>query len=326
MSAFRTTSFAAFAAAAAMLSTAPALAQDWPNKPVKVVVPFAAGGATDRLGRLVSDHLSKVFRQQFYVENRVGGGGALGSGQVARVEPDGYTLLIGGYGQHVLGPAANPNIGYDPVGDFTHIAMIGGESFALSAHASVGVKSFKELVALSQASTQPLNVGSPGTGTLGEWVVEVFRRRRVFNINHIPYRGGGPLLTDFIGHHVPVAMTTVFPILPHVAAGTLTPLAVTSTERIPSLKDVPTFTELGHAEASGAIWFWMAGPKNLPMPIVDKLSEEIRRFIKTPEVRQHFEQGALLAMDADVPRLNAFVAEELRRWTAFAEETGLRQK
>ena len=147
-------------------------AQDWPNRPVRVVVPFGAGGAADRLGRIAADHLSKAFKQQFYIENRVGAGGAVASKDIARADADGYTLLIGGSGPHIMGPAENPNIGYDPVGDFTHIAMIGGESFALSAQASLGVKSFKELIALSNSKPEPINCGTPGAGSLGQLMVE----------------------------------------------------------------------------------------------------------------------------------------------------------
>ena len=311
--------------AAASAASVPCVAQDWPNKPVKVIVPFAAGGATDRLGRLVADHLSKSLKQQFYVENRAGGGGALGSSQAARAEPDGYTLLIAGYGPHVMGPAENPNIGYDPVGDFSHIAMVGGESFALSAHASLGPRSFKDLIALSKSRPEPINCGSPGTGSLGQLLVELMVRRKIANLNHVPYRGGAPLLTDFFGNHVPVAATPALPIVQHAATGTVVPLAVTATQRIPVLKDVPTFAELGFPEMSGAIWFWLSGPKNLPPAVVARLNQEVRRFTAAPETRRQFEQGALLSMDADVPTLTRFIADELKRWTGFVEEFGLRK-
>jgi tripartite-type tricarboxylate transporter receptor subunit TctC len=311
--------------AASGLFAGPTMAQDWPTKPVRVVVPFGAGGAADRLGRLAADHLTKAFKQQFYIENRVGAGGAVASTQVARAEADGYTLLIGGSGPHIMGPAENPNIGYDPVGDFTHIAMIGGESFALSAQASLGVKSFKELIALSKSRAEPLNCGSPGAGSLGQLMVEQMRLRNIANLNHVPYRGGAPLLTDFFGNHIPVAATPILPILQHAAAGTVVPLGVTSTERIPLLKDVPTFAELGFPEMNGAIWFWLAGPKNLPAPIVEKLNQEVRRYINAPETRKQFETSALLSMDASVPTLTNYVAGELKRWTAFVEEKGLKK-
>jgi tripartite-type tricarboxylate transporter receptor subunit TctC len=302
-----------------------AQAQDWPNRAVKVVVPYPAGGAADRLGRIAADHLSKAFKQQFFIENRVGGGGAVGSKDVARTEADGYTLLVAGSGSHILGPADNPAIGYHAIDDFAHIAMIGGESFAFSAQASLGVRSFKELVALSKSRAEPINCGTPGTGSLGQLMVEQMLLRKIANLNHVPYRGGAPLLTDFFGNHVPLAATPVLPILQHAAAGTIVPLAVTSTERIAVLKDVPTFAEIGYSEMNGAIWFWLAGPKGVPAPITARLNAEVRKLINAPETKQQFEKTALLSLDADEPALTRFVAEELRRWTAFVEEKGLKK-
>jgi tripartite-type tricarboxylate transporter receptor subunit TctC len=300
-------------------------AQDWPNRPVKVVVPFGAGGAADRLGRIAADHLSKVFKQQFFIENRVGAGGAVASREVMRADADGSTLLVGGSGSHIMGPAENPNIGYDAVGDFTHIAMIGGESYALSAQASLGVKSFKELIALSKSRAEPINCGTPGAGSLGQLVIEAMLVNKTANLNHVPYRGGAPLLTDFFGNHVPTAMTPILPIIQHAAAGTIVPLAVTSTERVAALKDVPTFQEIGYPEANGAIWFWLAGPKNMPAPIVEKLNAELRAFITSPETKRQFEQNALLSMDASSSVLTQSVASELKRWTTFVEEKGLKK-
>ncbi len=249
----------------------------------------------------------------------------MASTQVARGEADGYTLLIGGSGPHIMGPAENPKIGYDPVGDFTHIAMIGGESYALSAQASLGVKTFKELIALSKSKPEPINVGTPGAGSLGQLTIEALLQKKTANLNHVPYRGGAPLLTDFFGNHIPVASTPILPILQHAAAGTIVPLGVTSTERVPLLKDVPTFQELGYPEMNGAIWFWLAGPKNLPAPIIEKLNQEIRRLINAPETKQQFEKTALLSMDADVPALTKYIADEVKRWTAFVEERGLKK-
>jgi tripartite-type tricarboxylate transporter receptor subunit TctC len=315
----------ALLAAVLLLAGAPSQAQDWPVRPVRVVVPYPAGGAADRLGRIAADHLSKAFKQQFFIENRAGGGGSVGSKDVARADADGYTLLVAGSGSHIMGPAENPSIGYGPVGDFTHIAMIGGESYALSAQTSLGVKSFKELIALSKARAEPINCGTPGTGSLGQLVIEAMLIKQIINLNHVPYRGGAPLLTDFFGNHIPTAMTPILPIIQHAAAGTIVPLAVTSTERIPVLKNVPTFDEIGYPEANGAIWFWLAGPKSLPGPVTEKLNLEVRRLINAPETKQQFEKNALLSMDADVPGLTKFIAEELRRWTAFVAEKGLKK-
>ena len=325
MRAFRIVGLLAVVIAVFGYATATSQAQDWPNRPVRVVVPFGAGGAADRLGRIAADHLSRAFKQQFYIENRVGAGGAVASKDIACADADGYTLLIGGSGPHIMGPAENHNIGYDPVGDFTHIAMIGGESFALSVQASLGVKSFKELIVLSNSKADPINCGTPGAGSLGQLMVETMLLKKTANLNHVPYRGGAPLLTDFFGNHVPLAATPILPIIQHTAAGTIVPLAVTSTERIPALKDVPTFAEIGYPEMNGAIWFWLAGPKNLLAPIVTKLNEEIRRFITAPETQRMFEKSALLSMDADAPKLTKYIADELKRWTAFVEEKGLKK-
>src|SRR5882672_6691326 len=145
-------------AAICVHASRPAHAQDWPNRPVKVVVPFAAAGTTDRMGRLIAEELSKTFKQPFYVENRAGGGGVIGALPVARADPDGYTLMIGGYGPHIFAPATTPNLGFDPLADFTHIAMIGGESFIIVAHPTLGVKSFAELVQLAKTNAGPLNM------------------------------------------------------------------------------------------------------------------------------------------------------------------------
>ena len=325
MKRWRAFGLATLVVAGCVFANAAEAQHEWPNRPVKVVVPFGAGGAADRLGRIVADHLTKAFKQQFYIENRVGAGGAVASTQVARAEADGYTLLIGGSGPHIMGPAENPSIGYDPVGDFTHIAMIGGESYALSAQASLGVKSFKELIALSKTKAEPINCGSPGAGSLGQLMVEQLRLRNIANLNHVPYRGGAPLLTDFFGNHISVASTPILPILQHAAAGTIVPLGVTSTERVPLLKDVPTFDELGYPEMNGAIWFWLAGPKNLPAPVVEKLNQEVRRMINAPETKQQFEKTALLSMDANPSALTKYIADEVRRWTTFVEEKGLKK-
>src|SRR5258707_504612 len=159
-------------------------AQDWPAKPVKIVVPFAAGGSSDQLARLLAGELKATFKQQFFIENRAGSAGALGSPQVARAQPDGYTFVNAGSGPHLTGPPINPNIGYDPLNDFTHIAMEAADSFVFVAGSALGVKSIAELVAL--AHTKPLTSASPGPGSLGQLILERFKRRAGVDIQHVP--------------------------------------------------------------------------------------------------------------------------------------------
>ena len=301
-------------------------AQEWPNRPVKVVVPFAAAGTTDRMGRLIAEELSKSFKQQFYVENRAGGGGVIGAAQVARADPDGYTLMIGGYGPHIFAPATTANLGYDVLADFTHIAMIGGESFIIVANPALGVTSFAELMQLAKTQTAPLNMGSPGQATLGALVVEQLLRKPGLlpTLNHVPYRGGGPVMTDLLGNHVPLACITLSAAIEHINTGTLVPLALISTERVATLKDLPTIVELGHPDIGGAIWSWLAGPKQLPAAMVTRLNQEVRRSLQTPELKQRFERDLFLSMDTDPAALNAFIAGELKRWTAFFQESGFK--
>jgi tripartite-type tricarboxylate transporter receptor subunit TctC len=305
-------------------------AQDWPSRPVKVIVTFAAAGTTDRMGRLIADELSKTFKQQFYVENRVGGGGVIGAREAARADPDGYTLTIGSYGPHIFAPAYMTGLGYDPLADFSHIAMIGGESFIIVAHPALGVKSFADLVqyarTLDKTPGASLNMASPGQATLGALVIEQLVRKPGLlpNLNHVPYRGGGPVMADLLGNHVPLACITLSAAIEHLRAGTLVPLALISTERAGALQDVPTIVELGHPDIGGAIWSWLAGPRNLSPALVERLNLEVRRSLQTPEMKQRFARDLLLSMDVDVPTLNAFIAAELKRWTAFFQATGLK--
>jgi tripartite-type tricarboxylate transporter receptor subunit TctC len=318
----------ALVATALLLSGRVSFAQDWPNKPVKVVVPFAAGGTTDRMGRLIADELTKTFKQQFYIENRAGGGGVVAAASVARSEPDGYTLMIGSSGPHIFAPAAMTSLGYDALADFSHIAMIGGESFIIVAHSALGVKSFAELVELAKSRTGPLNMASPGQATLGALVVEQLIRKPGLlpNLNHVPYRGGGPVMADLIGNHVSLGCITLSAAIEHVRTGTLVPLALIAAERAPALQDLPTIVELGHPDIGGAVWSWLAGPKNLPAPMVERLNQEVRRSLQGPEIKQRFERDLLLSMDVDAPTLTAFLAADIKRWTAFFQQSGIKMQ
>ncbi len=310
---------AATALTAIAFASTTAHAQEWPAKPVRVVVPFPAGGSTDRMTRLVAEELTRVFKQQFVVENRPGAGGAVGAAQVARAEADGYTLMAGGFGPHILGPASGVKADYDPIADFSHIVMMGGETYIFGAHSALGVKSLADVVRL--ASDKPVNFGSPGTGTLGQLMVDQFRLKVGVNrINHVPYRGGAPLQTDFIGNHVSLASLPIAPMLPHIATGTVIALAVSSTERNAALPAVPTLKEAGYPEIGGAIWFWLAGPKNLPDPIIERVNKEVRRYLATAPVRQIFMRDALMSMDTDAAALNRFIADEIQRWSAIYRE------
>jgi len=307
------------ALAAILLLAAPAQAQEWPAKPVKIVVPFAAGGSSDQLARLLTPELSAVFKQQFYVENRVGSSGAVGSAQVARAEPDGYTFVNAGSGPHLTGPAINPNIGYDPLKDFTHVAMEAADSFVVVASPALGVKTMADLVAL--ARTKPLTSASPGPGSLGQLLLERFKRRAGIDIQHVPAQNSG--MNEVLGNHISMTFTTLLTTGEQIKAGKVVPLAVSSVKRHPAFPTIPTFAEQGYPDVRGDTWFWLAGPKNLPPAIVGRLNAEMRKIMTSARMRDHVERLALLTMDLDAAGVAKFVADEYAFWAPLAKEVGL---
>jgi len=297
-------------------------ADDWPGRPVKIVVAFAPGGSADQFGRLMGVELSSAFKQQFVVENRPGNSGTIGSAQVARADNDGYTLLIGGSGPHLTQPAINPNIGYDPLKDFTHIAMIGADSYAWAANPALGVKSIAELIALAKARKDPITSSSPGPGSLGHLLIEQFKRKAGIDIQHVPAPNSG--VTDVLGNHISMTLTAMMTVGEQVKAGQLMALAVTSTERNPVFKGIPTFGEQGYPDVHGDTWFWLCGPRNLPPDVVAKLSTATRRIVKSPKIQEYFQKLALLSKDLDVAGVQDFIAEEYAFWAPLAKNAGLR--
>jgi tripartite-type tricarboxylate transporter receptor subunit TctC len=309
---------AAFLGALAMVSVPACEAQEWPAKPVKIVVPFSAGGSSDQLARLHALELSAAFKQQFYVENRAGSSGAVGSAQVARAEPDGYTFVNAGSGPHLTGPAINPNIGYDPLKDFTHVAMVAADSFVLVAGTTLGARSIADLVRVGRGT---LTSASPGPGSLGHLLVERLKRRTGLDIQHVPAQNSG--VNEVLGNHISLTMTTLLTVGEQIKAGRVVPLAVTTLARHPAYPDILTFAEQGFPDVRGDTWFWLAGPKNLPAEIVGKLNAEVRRINKSAKMREYFERSALSTRDLDAAAVAKFVADEYAFWAPLAKEVGL---
>src|SRR3984957_9020746 len=304
----------------ALLSASQPRAQEWPARPVKIVVAFAPGGSADQLGRLLAAELSTAFGQQFYVENKPGTSGSIGSALISRAEPDGYSLLVAGSGPHLTGPAINLNIGYDPLKDFTHIAMIAADSFVLAANPALGAGSIAELVELARA--RPLTSSSPGAGSLGHLILEQFKRRAGVDIQHVPSPNSGML--DVLGNHISMSVTTLLTAGEHIRSGGMVGLAVTSPERNPAYPGIPTFAEQGYPNVRGDTWFWLAGPRNLPSAIVGKLNAEVRRIVTLPKTQAYMAQMALRTQDLDPAAVNAFVRQEFAFWAPLAKDVGLR--
>jgi tripartite-type tricarboxylate transporter receptor subunit TctC len=296
-----------------VLAVAGAAAADWPSKPVRIVVPFAAGGAADTLGRLYADALSAAFGRQFYVENRIGGGGLIGAEAVARAEPDGLTLMVSGIPTHVLGPAMNRNVGFDPMRDFTHIAYFGGTPNALVVHPSLGVSAYRDFLALARRA-DGVEYVSAGFGTMGNWIAEYLAAKEAVKLVHVAYKGGAQAMVDLVAGHVKVGMLTWSSVAEHIRAGRLRALAVTSAQRLPRAPEVPTLRELGHDFIATA-WYSLSGPAGLSPDIVERVNREIVRAADRPQVRRQIEQDAIEVKLMSPVEVRSFMQSEIDRWT-----------
>ncbi len=316
---------AILAAAAALLpllaAPAPsqAQAQNWPNRPVKIVAPFAAGGAADRLGRIVAEHFSTVFGQQFYVENRGGAGGMIGTASVATAEPDGYTLVVSSIGGNVVSPAFHANAGYDGLRDFSHIAYLGGPPVVMFVHPSLGVSTYKDFVALARQSKEPISYISPGTGSHGFVVAEYIARRENYKVSHIPYKGAGPALADLLAGHVKLGTMTFSSAAAQIRAGKVIPLAVASEKRLPNFPDLPTFKDVGQ-DLVASTWFALSGPAHLPNDIVQQLNRETLKVMQSPEVQKQLALDAIETKLMSPEEFTKFVGAETVRWAPVAKQ------
>jgi tripartite-type tricarboxylate transporter receptor subunit TctC len=301
-------------AAALALSPGAASAADWPAKPVRVIVSYAAGGANDLLGRVFAERLSKAFGQQFFVENRTGGGGLIGTEAAARAEPDGYTLIVSGMPSHVLAPAMNKNASFDPVRDFTHIAYLGGPPNVFVVHASHPATTFKQLLDAMRATPEGTQYVSPSIGSVGNMVAEYLAAREKVRLVHVTYRGGGAAILDLVAGHVKVGSMTLATTRAHIQAGKLRPLAISSAQRVPEFSDLPTLTELGYPELVVTTWYGLSGPANLPRDIVEKLNREVNAAMREPDVRKHLEQEMVQTRAMSPSEFTAFMRAEVNQW------------
>jgi tripartite-type tricarboxylate transporter receptor subunit TctC len=315
----------AIAVLCALGAAAPASAQTlapqplhWPSKSVRIVVPWPPGGSADLTGRLLAEHLGSAFGQSFLVENRPGASGMVGSAAVARSDPDGTSFVISGIPSHVIAPATSANPPFDSVKDFTHIAYIGGSPIVITAHASLAVTSISELLALARRSGETIGYVSPGVGSLGHMVGEYLARKEGVRLEHIPYKGGLQAVTDLVAGHVKVGAMTLTTSGPHIRAGTLAALALSSSARLTQYPNLPTLRELGYDELVTTTWWSFSGPAKLPTELVAKLNQEINKALDAPEVRRKLEQEAIVTEKMSAAQFAAFVEREIGKWGPLA--------
>ena len=295
-------------------------AQSWPARPVKLIVPFPPGGSADTLGRLVAQKLGEQLKGTFVVENRGGAGGAVGSEQVAKAAPDGYTLVVSGIASHVIAPLLPQGTPYDPMRDFTHIALFGGPPAVLAVKPDLPSKDLQSFVEL--AKSRQLSYGSPGNGTQGQLVAELFKRQAGIPLQHVPYKGAANAVTDLIAGQIDAVSTTLTTASSQIRAGRARALALSSAARLPDYPDIPTFAESGYPDIVATVWFSLSGPAGMPPELVRQLNEEVRRALELTEIRERLRHEGIAPNRLDAKEFGAFVADELRRWGPIVRASG----
>lgn len=310
---------------AAMFLAGPAAAQGYPNKPVRVIVPYVAGGAADIFGRTISQKLSEAFKQNFVVENRGGANGGVGTDAVAKSAPDGYTLLMTASGPITVNPVLYASVPYDPQKDLAPVAQGTVFQYVLVTLANSPVRSLNDLIAQAKAHPGVLSYGSTGVGGGNHLAGEVLALASGTRLNHVPYRGSAAALTDLLGGHIAFMFDTVITSVPHLQAGTLRAFAVSSAKRASALPDVPTAQEAGIAGMDVSQWQGVLAPAGTPKPVIDQLNAEIRKALALPDVRERLAvQGGAEIVTGSPEDLAALIGRELQSYAALIKAANIK--
>jgi tripartite-type tricarboxylate transporter receptor subunit TctC len=308
---------------AAALACAPAAwAQaDWPSRPVRIVVPFAPGGTTDLTARIVAEQLTQALKQNFIVENKAGAGGNVGAAEVAKAAPDGYTFLMGTPGTQAINQFLYPKMPYDTAKDLVPVSFVVRVPNVLMVNPQLPAKNIKELIALLKAQPGKLSYGTPGNGSTGHLSTELFKTQAGVFVTHIPYRGSGPMLQDLAAGQVQMSIDNMPSALPLIQSGKLVALGVTSAQPVPQLPGVPPIASVLPGYEAEA-WFVLVAPAGTPQPIIDRLSAEVDRILKKPEVAERFAKLGATPVGGTPRQLGDFIAAETRKWQQVVKASG----
>jgi len=299
-----------------------ALAQTYPSKPVRVIVPFAPGGGTDFIARFVAQRLSASLGQQFVVENRPGAGGSIGAEQGVRAAPDGYTLTVISNSYTV-----NPSLykmRFDPVGDITALVQVSQGPYIVTVHPSVPAQSMAELIALAKARPEALNFASSGTGSINHLATELLALMAGFKLNHVPYKGTGPALTDTIGGQTNATLGSTASTLPHIKSGRLRALAVTTSRRLAAEPNLPTVAEAGVPGYETVLWHGFIGPKGIPAPIVQRLNAEVNKLLQLKETAESLQNDGVSPAGGSAEEFLAVIKKEIGVWRKVVADAGVK--
>ena len=312
------------ALAVAIVATGLAARAEYPDKPIRLVVPFAAGGVTDTSGRVVAEALSKRLGQPIVVENKAGASGNIGTHQVSLAPPDGYTLLLGFDGTIVINPHVFVSFPIDVRTDLAPVGMIGDATLIIVAHPSFPGKTLKDLIAISKKEAGGLAYGTSGVGGTPHIAGELLNQKTGSNLRHIPYKGGGQAMTDALGGNIPLVYTAVAGAMTHVKAGRLTPIAVSSARRSPSLPDVPTFMEAGVPGFEATSWVAILAPPKTPKPVIDRLNKELNAVLADPAIVEKLATLGIVAAPGTPESLGTRIATDLDKYGKVVKQAGIK--
>ena len=303
----------------------PAHAQNYPGKPVRLIIPFPPGGPTDILGRVVAQRLSEAWNVPVVADNRPGAGGNVGTEQCAKSPPDGYTLCMLSIAQ-TISPSIYSKLGFDPVRDFAHVTLLATLPSLLLVHPSLPAKHVKELIALAKTRPGALNYASGGSGTSSQLLMELFKLQAGINIVHIPYKGTGPALIDQISGLIEVAFSTIIAALPYSQSGRLRAIAVSTRQRFPQLPDIPTVDESGLKGFDGGSWQGAIMPAGTPREIVNKTSAELAKMLKSSDMKEKILAMGGIALGNTPEEFAAYTADEVGKWAKVVRAAGIRSE
>jgi tripartite-type tricarboxylate transporter receptor subunit TctC len=312
------------ALASLSVGTAPALAQSWPQKPIMLIVPFAAGGGTDAFARPLAAQLDQQLGARVLIENRAGGGGTIGAAAAAKAPPDGYTFFVGA-AHHAIAPAVYPKLSYSIENDFIPIGMIARPPHVVVVHpGKVSATTLAELIAHARANPDKINYGSAGGGTTHHLAGELFKLLTNTRINHIPYRGAGPLMQDLLAGHVDMAFDGLGTSAAQISEGKVRPLAIAASSRVPAFPNIPTAAEAGVAGYEVATWYALWAPKNTPAAIITRMTKELQTALQGSAIKDAWGRNG-----SDVPEMTggdfgAFVTAEVARWAKVVQDAGVK--
>ncbi|KGH08244.1 hypothetical protein P608_18665 [Comamonas thiooxydans] len=303
----------------------PAVATEvWPSKPVKVIVPFPAGGTSDQMARLAADELSRALRQPFIVENRSGAAGNVGMASAAQASPDGYTLVLSGVGTNAINPGLYDKLTFDTNRDFVHITQLIAGPNVLVVHPSFPAKSFKELIAYVRERPGKLSYASSGSGSSGHLAMELLKQQSSADLVHVPYRGGAPALNDVLGNQVPMMFLNQDVVLQHIKAGKLRALAVSSAQRNALYPEVPTVAESGFPGFDATSWVGISAPRGTPTAIADLVHKELAKALAAPAVKNRLESAGFVVVTSRPSAYQNYVKAESERWAKVIKTAGIR--